>query len=134
MTDRTPSTETGITDDNLEYGLEYFAPREGFAPRPPSALYEIAYRGLMELQRLRSVPEPSAGLAENWFMCGHPAWPDPLAVGHDKSEAVRLFRHYRGALRGAWLVCTTEGPRTEYTNSALLALLDSVSPTKRKGA
>ena len=52
------STTETVTDEQLDYGLEYFAPHAGFSPRSPSTLYEIAYRALCEVKRLRAAPEP----------------------------------------------------------------------------
>jgi hypothetical protein len=54
---------------------------------------------------------------EKWFMCGHPAWPDPLqrADARDAALAIRMYPH-----RNAYLVMYTQGPRREYKDERLI--------------
>jgi hypothetical protein len=64
-----------------------------------------------------------AGMQEQWLLCGHPAWPDPLAIQPSTgASALRFLReNYHPS---AWLVCTVTGHRRELRGEELRACLD----------
>ena len=61
-----------------------------------------------------------ATLKEEWFMCCHPAWPDPLPCWGGKADAIDTINRYPHP--DAWLLRTLRGGRIEYKGADLEAL------------
>jgi len=70
------------------------------------------------------------GLREAWFMCHHPAWPDPLPAGKSASEALATLAS--NPHPDAWLLRTLTGGRVEYRGEKLAALI--ATPTAQRVA
>lgn len=67
-----------------------------------------------------------ATLKEEWFVCCHPAWPDPLPCWGGKADAIDAINRYPHP--EAWLLRTLRGGRIEYKGADLEAL--ARTPTK----
>lgn len=97
-----------------------FAARKALGECPSSPEVSAAMHGLIDVEAalLR--------LREEWFVCGHPAWPDPLPAGDNLAAALHTLRFARSGTVNTdkgWLLCQLRGGRREYRDAELDALL-----------
>jgi hypothetical protein len=76
--------------------------------------YDKAVAAIAELIAERS------SLEEQWFMCCHPAWPDPLRCWGGRDDAIATLKSHPHP--DAWLLCELSGGRVEYKGAELAAL------------
>ena len=103
----------------VEHGAEVRAASRKSTKAIASVAALLARNAELEAEN-KALRAELATLDEEWFMCCHPAWPDPLPCWGGKADAIDTINRYHHP--DAWLLRTLRGGRIEYKGADLEAL------------
>lgn len=102
--------------------------RSGASKEAQRVSAQQAEEYVVDLEKTRAAVldllQESASLERDWFMCCHPAWPDPLRIWpRGEENAARTIREHPNPQ--AYLISELKGGRVEYKGADLAKFLEA---------